>query len=86
MRPAASQYLPDSPFAHYHLRAASVTDASALTALLQQLAPDEPRADAKLMALRLSELPVSRVVRCRSTRKVNHIIGCSGNCYSIYCI
>ncbi|MBU0806788.1 MAG: GNAT family N-acetyltransferase [Gammaproteobacteria bacterium] len=62
MRPAASQYLPDSPFADYHLRAASVTDAPALTALLQQLAPDEPRADAKLMALRLSELPVSRVV------------------------
>ena len=62
MRSAASLNLPDSPFADFHLRAASVTDAPALAALLQQLAPDEPRCDAKLLALRLSELPVSRVV------------------------
>lgn len=62
MHQAATQHLPDSPFAHFQLRAASVTDASALTALLQQLAPDEPRADSKLMALRLAELPSSRVV------------------------
>ncbi len=62
MRPAASPNLPDSPFADFHLRAACVTDAPALAALLQQLAPDEPRCDAKLLALRLSELPVSRVV------------------------
>lgn len=62
MRQAAPQHLPDSPFADFQLRAASVNDATALTALLQQLAPDEPRADAKLMALRLAELPSSRVV------------------------
>ena len=62
MRPAASHHLPDSPFADFHLRAVSVNDAAALAALLQQLAPDEPRADAKLLALHLSELPVSRVV------------------------
>lgn len=62
MRQAALQHLPDSPFAHFQLRAASVNDAPALTSLLQQLAPDEPRADPKLMALRLAELPTSRVV------------------------
>ena len=62
MHPASSSYLPDSPFADFNLRAVSVNDAGALAALLQQLAPDEPRADAKLLALRLSELPVSRVV------------------------
>jgi len=62
MRAAASPHLPDSPFADFNLRAASVNDAAALAALLQQLAPDEPRADAKLLALRLSELPVSRTV------------------------
>jgi GNAT superfamily N-acetyltransferase len=62
MRPAASQHLPDSPFADFHLRAASINDAAPLAALLQQLAPEEPRADAKLLALRLSELPASRVV------------------------
>jgi GNAT superfamily N-acetyltransferase len=62
MPPASSPYLPDSPFADFNLRAVSVNDAAALAALLQQLAPDEPRADAKLLALRLSELPVSRVV------------------------
>jgi GNAT superfamily N-acetyltransferase len=62
MHQATPQHLPDSPFAHYQLRAASVTDAPALTALLQQLAPAEPRADAKLLALRLSELPTNRVV------------------------
>lgn len=62
MRTTVSHHLPDSPFADFHLRAASVTDAAALAALLQQLAPQEPRGDAKLLALRLSELPVSRVV------------------------
>jgi GNAT superfamily N-acetyltransferase len=62
MRPVASHHLPDSPFADFHLRAACVTDAAALAALLQQLAPDEPRADATLLALRLSELPINRVV------------------------
>lgn len=53
---------PDSPFATLSLRAASITDAAALAALLQQLAPQEPRADAKLLALRLAELPTSRAV------------------------
>lgn len=53
---------PDSPFSTLSLRAASVTDAAALAALLQQLAPQEPRADAKLLALRLAELPASRAV------------------------
>ena len=62
MRPAASPYLPDSPFADFNLRAVSVTDAAALATLLQQLAPDEPRADTKLLALRLSALSVSCVV------------------------
>ena len=57
MHPANPSHLPDSPFADYSLRAASVTDAPALAALLQQLAPEEPRADARLLALRLSELP-----------------------------
>ena len=66
MRPAASHHLPDSPFADFHLRAVSVNDAAALAALLQQLAPDEPRADAKLLALRLSELPVSELKIGRS--------------------
>jgi GNAT superfamily N-acetyltransferase len=62
MHDATSQHLPDSPFSDFHLRAASVTDAPALAALLQQLAPEEPRADTKLLALHLSELPASRVV------------------------
>jgi GNAT superfamily N-acetyltransferase len=62
MRPAASPYLPEAAFADFHLRVASVTDAAALAALLQQLAPDEPRCDATLLALRLGELPASRVV------------------------
>jgi GNAT superfamily N-acetyltransferase len=62
MRPAASPHLPDSPFAEFNLRAATVNDAAALAALLQQLAPDEPRCDATLLALRLGELPASRVV------------------------
>jgi len=62
MKPSAPTKLPDSPFAHFSLRAASVTDAAALAALLQQLALDEPRADAQLLALRLSELPANRVV------------------------
>ncbi|HUE91431.1 GNAT family N-acetyltransferase [Pseudomonas sp.] len=53
---------PDSPFSTLSLRAASVNDAAALSALLQQLAPQEPRADAKLLALRLAELPASRAV------------------------
>ena len=53
MRPAASHHLPDSPFADFHLRAVSVNDAAALAALLQQLAPDEPRADAKLLLSRV---------------------------------
>jgi GNAT superfamily N-acetyltransferase len=53
---------PDSPFATISLRAASVTDAAALAALLQQLAPQEPRPDAKLLALRLTELPTNCAV------------------------
>ena len=57
MQPVKTSSLPDSPFADFNLRAASVADAPALAALLQQLAPEEPRADAKLLALRLSELP-----------------------------
>ncbi|MDP3816516.1 GNAT family N-acetyltransferase [Pseudomonas sp.] len=62
MKHATSSKLPDSPFANFTLRAASVTDAAALAALLQQLALDEPRGDAKLLALRLGELPANRVV------------------------
>lgn len=62
MKPTSSPKLPDSPFASFNLRAVSVTDAAALATLLQQLAPDEPRTDAKLLALRLSELPASREV------------------------
>lgn len=62
MTHATSAQLPDSPFADFSLRAASVTDAPALAALLQQLAADEPRADAKLLALRLAQLPSSSVV------------------------
>ncbi|WP_296217163.1 GNAT family N-acetyltransferase [Pseudomonas sp. UBA2684] len=61
-QPAAQQHLPDSPFAHYSVRAACNTDAPALAALLQQLGSDEPRADPTLLALRLSELPLNRVV------------------------
>ncbi|MDO9623678.1 MAG: GNAT family N-acetyltransferase [Pseudomonas sp.] len=53
---------PDSPFTTISLRAASVTDAAALAALLQQLAPQEPRPDAKLLALRLTELPTNCAV------------------------
>ena len=59
MRTTVSHHLPDSPFADFHLRAASMADAAALAALLQQLAPPEPRGDAKLLALRLGELPAS---------------------------
>lgn len=62
MPTATSHHLPDSPFADFHLRAASVTDAAALAGLLQQLAAEEPRADTRLLALRLSELPANRVV------------------------
>lgn len=57
-----AQHLPDSPFASFSVRAASSSDAQALAALLQQLGSDEPRADPTLLALRLSELPNSRVV------------------------
>lgn len=53
---------PDSPCASISLRAASVTDAAALAALLQQLAPQEPHPDAKLLALRLTELPTNCAV------------------------
>ncbi|MHA6494592.1 GNAT family N-acetyltransferase [Pseudomonas borbori] len=53
---------PNSPFASFNLRAASVTDAPALAALLQQLAPDEPRIDSQLLALQLAQLPASREV------------------------
>ncbi|MCU1715891.1 GNAT family N-acetyltransferase [Pseudomonas sp. 5P_3.1_Bac2] len=56
MNPLAER-LPDSPFATVQLRAVSSTDAPALCALLQQLGPDEARADAQIMALRLSQLP-----------------------------
>jgi GNAT superfamily N-acetyltransferase len=44
------------------LRAACSGDAQALSALLQQLAPNEARSDAKLLALRLSELAVNCIV------------------------
>jgi GNAT superfamily N-acetyltransferase len=56
------QHLPDSPFANFAVRAACSGDAHALAALLQQLGDDEPRADPTLLALRLGELPHSRVV------------------------
>ncbi|TWC43002.1 N-acetylglutamate synthase-like GNAT family acetyltransferase [Pseudomonas sp. SJZ079] len=55
-------HLPDSPFASFSVRAACSGDAQALAGLLQQLGDDEPRADPTLLALRLSELPHSRVV------------------------
>lgn len=56
MRPVA-EHLPDSPFTTVQLRAVSSADAQALCALLQQLGPEEARADAQIMALRLSQLP-----------------------------
>ncbi|MFZ3205459.1 MAG: GNAT family N-acetyltransferase [Pseudomonas sp.] len=62
MTQPASRHVPDSPFAHFTLRPACSGDAQALSALLQQLAPDEARPDAKLLALRLSESAVSQVV------------------------
>ena len=62
MTQPAAQHLPDSPFASFTVRAACAADAQALTALLQQLGSDEPRADPALLALRLNELPHSRVV------------------------
>ena len=62
MRQAAPQHPPDSPFADFQLRAASVNDAPALSALLQQLAPLEQRAEAKVWAVRLADLPRRRVV------------------------
>ena len=55
MTQPTSRHVPDSPFAHLTLRAACSGDAQALSVLLQQLAPDEARPDAKLLALRLSE-------------------------------
>lgn len=58
----SSRPLPDSPFASFSLHAASSSDAYALTALLQQLGSDEPRADPTLLALRLNELPHSHEV------------------------
>jgi len=39
MRPAASLNLPDSHFANFHLPAPCVTDAHALAALPQHMAP-----------------------------------------------
>ncbi|NQD93725.1 GNAT family N-acetyltransferase [Pseudomonas sp. CrR25] len=62
MSQPAAQHLPDSPFASFSVRAACAADAPALAALLQQLRLDEPRADPALLALRLNELPQSRVV------------------------
>lgn len=62
MTQPVSRHVPDSPFAHFSLRPACSGDAQALSALLQQLAPDEARSDAKLLALRLSEPAVNRVV------------------------
>jgi len=62
MTQPASRHVPDSPFAHFILRPACPGDAQALSALLQQLAPDEARPDPKLLALRLSEPAVNQVV------------------------
>lgn len=62
MTQPASRHVPDSPFTHLTLRAACSGDAQALSALLQQLAPNEARADPRLLALRLSELALNRVV------------------------
>lgn len=62
MTQPASRHVPDSPFTHLTLRAACPGDAQALSALLQQLAPDEARPDAKLLALRLNEPAVNCVV------------------------
>ncbi|MDT4833675.1 Aminoalkylphosphonate N-acetyltransferase [compost metagenome] len=62
MTQPASRHVPDSPFTHLTLRAACSGDAQALSALLQQLAPDEARPDAKLLALRLNEPAVNCVV------------------------
>jgi GNAT superfamily N-acetyltransferase len=54
--------LPDSPFATVELRNACVADASALAALLRQLAPDEPLIDNKLLALRLGQPVLNREI------------------------
>jgi GNAT superfamily N-acetyltransferase len=62
MTQPASRNVPDSPFALFTLRPACSGDAQALSALLQQLTPDEARPDTKLLALRLSEPAVNRVV------------------------
>ena len=62
MTQPASRHVPDSPFAHFILRAACSGDAQALSALLQQLAPDEAHPDAKLLALRLNKSAVNQVV------------------------
>ncbi|MCG4453744.1 MULTISPECIES: GNAT family N-acetyltransferase [unclassified Pseudomonas] len=62
MTQPASRHVPDSPFTHLTLRAACPGDAQALSALLRQLTPDEACPDAKLLALRLSELALDRVV------------------------
>ncbi|MEX6503104.1 GNAT family N-acetyltransferase [Pseudomonas zhanjiangensis] len=62
MTPSATDALPDSPFTRFSVRAASPGDAKALAGLLQQLGEDEPRADPALLALRLNELPNTRVV------------------------
>ncbi|SFP29947.1 GNAT family N-acetyltransferase [Pseudomonas borbori] len=62
MTQPASRHVPDSPFTHLALRAACSGDAQALSALLQQLAPDEARPEPKLLALRLNEPAVNCVV------------------------
>ena len=54
--------LPDSPFVHFSVRAASPGDANRLADLLQQLGEQDPRPDPTLLALRLAELPASREV------------------------
>lgn len=59
---ANATLLPDSPFAAFSVRAACSADAGKLASLLQQLGSDDPRPDPTLLALRLTELPVSRVV------------------------
>ena len=62
MTQSASRNVPDSPFADFTLRPACPGDAQALSALLQQLTPDEARPDPKLLALHLNEPAASRVI------------------------
>ncbi|WXL24670.1 GNAT family N-acetyltransferase [Ectopseudomonas mendocina] len=62
MSSATAQSIPDSPFATVELRCASQEDAPSLAGLMQQLVPDEPLLDSKLLALRLAEHAPNREI------------------------